>query len=203
MEDNRTIPWQQGTWTNHPSSIKEQDGSLTVEAQAQSDYWQKTYYGFERSSGHALLDVWPLDRAIEVGFLTGSFVEKYDQAGLMMYLDNQNWIKAGVEMNDGVPHIGAVVTKGHSDWSLFPVPDWAGRKITIRASYFEGAIIIRAKADEGAWQTIRVSEFPKQDNQTLQAGPFICSPERAGFTTTFVKWASCEKEDDLHAEIPK
>lgn len=44
------------------------------------------------------------------------FQTLYDQAGLMIYLDEKHWLKTGIEFNDGQPMISSVVTNKFSDW---------------------------------------------------------------------------------------
>ena len=100
--------------------------------------WEKTLYGFQRASGHALLAPWVEQSAVEVSFELRGFDGQYDQAGLMLWTSSSQWIKAGVEINDGVPSVGAVVTDEYSDWSLAPVPEWQGSTVTIRASRSNG-----------------------------------------------------------------
>ncbi len=117
------VPWSVGTWQNAPKAAREMGNHLVVEAAPGSDFWEKTLYGFQHGSGHALLAPWDDGAAIEVSFSLRGFTELYDQAGLMLWRGPRHWIKAGVELNDGVPHVGAVVTSELSDWSLAPVPD--------------------------------------------------------------------------------
>lgn len=191
---------QAGTWTTEPVASRMEGERLIVEAKEGSDFWEKTYYGFVHQSGHALLEPWEGNEAIEVSFDLNSFTELYDQAGLMLWHSSNQWIKAGVEVNDGVVHVGAVVTDTYSDWSLSPVPDWGGRIVTIRASYHNEAVVIRARTDEHAWRTIRVARFAYPENK--QAGPFLCSPKRAGFEVAFTKWRSTAPDEDLHTDPP-
>ncbi len=191
---------QAGTWTTEPVASRMEGERLIVEAKEGSDFWEKTFYGFVHQSGHALLEPWEGNEAIEVSFDLSSFTELYDQAGLMLWHGSNQWIKAGVEVNDGVVHVGAVVTNGYSDWSLSPVPEWGGRIVTIRASYHNEAVVIRARTDEHAWRTIRVARFAYPENK--QAGPFLCSPKRAGFEVAFTKWRSAAPDEDLHTDPP-
>ncbi len=104
------IPWDTGEWTTAPVSLEHEDGCLRVGAKHGSDYWEKTLYEFEHRDGHALLAPWEDNSAMEVTFKLSSFTELYDQAGLMLWHGPQQWIKAGVELNDGVPHVAVVVT---------------------------------------------------------------------------------------------
>lgn len=196
----KILPWSQGTWRAPPRSIQELDGQLVVEAAEGSDYWEKTLYGFQHASGHALLAEWEDRNAVEVSFSLHGFSELYDQAGLMLWHSDARWIKAGVEINDGVPHLGAVVTDGFSDWSLAPVPEWAGKVVTIRASRSNDAVILRASANGDPWRTLRVARFPHPEGKL--AGPFVCAPKRAGLKVTFTRWAHTDPDADLHSDPP-
>lgn len=193
------IPWSAGSWTNPPRSVHEDGSALVVEAAEGSDYWQKTVYGFDHGSGHGLVAPWDADRAVEVRFRLSGFTRLYDQAGLLLWHADTQWIKAGVEINDGVPHVGAVVTDGYSDWSLSPVPEWADREVTIRASRVNDGVVVRARAD-GPWRTIRVARFAHDTG--AQAGPFVCAPTRAGLVVAFTGWWSGDRDEGIHADPP-
>ena len=52
----------------------------------------------------------------------GDYRELYDQAGLMLRIDERNWIKAGVEFVAGRRMLSVVVTRDVSDWSTMPCP---------------------------------------------------------------------------------
>ncbi len=175
-------------------------GEFVVEAAQGSDFWEKTLYGFQRSSGHALLAAWEEGFGVEVSFALRGFDHLYDQAGLMLWTSADRWIKAGVELNDGVPSLGAVVTDGYSDWSLAPVPEWNGRVVTIRASRSQDAVVLRATAEGEAWRTIRVARFAP--NTVAKAGPFVCAPERAGLAVRFTRWALTDPDAELHWSPP-
>ena len=55
--------------------------------------------------------------------ITGNYVTTFDQMGLMLRIDHENWIKAGVEYVDGKQNVSAVVTHRTSDWSVVQLPD--------------------------------------------------------------------------------
>ena len=44
---------------------------------------------------------------------------RFDQCGVVMYLDSENWLKGSIEYeNDYFQHLGSVVTNnGYSDWA--------------------------------------------------------------------------------------
>ncbi|MEO8900629.1 MAG: DUF1349 domain-containing protein [Polyangiaceae bacterium] len=193
------IPWNKGIWRRPPQSSREEAECLVVEAMEGSDYWEKTFYGFQHSSGHALLAPWPDSHAVEVTFALRGFTALYDQAGLMLWHGDTSWIKAGVELNDGVLQVGAVVTNGLSDWSCAPVPEWVDGLVTIRASWLKDAVIIRVRANGEPWRLLRVAPFPYQRRQ---AGPFVCAPKRSGLNVMFTNWVHTDPDADLHDNPP-
>ncbi|OPH56861.1 hypothetical protein BC351_25925 [Paenibacillus ferrarius] len=192
--------WETGTWLNSPLSAKIEGSFLKVSPEIGKDFWKKTLYGFEHEDGPALLTDWNNNTAVEVSFQLGSFTELYDQAGILLYHSSGQWIKTGIEINDGIPQLSVVVTDGYSDWSLAPVPDWAGEEVTLRASIMKDAVIIRARTEHHGWRTVRVARFPYVSGN--QAGPYTCSPTRAGFEVIFTRWSFTEPDQDLHVDPP-
>ncbi|SFO24904.1 Protein of unknown function [Geodermatophilus obscurus] len=114
----------------------------------------------------------------------------------MLRADEQTWLKAGVEMTDGAAHVGAVVTLGRSDWSLAPVPEWAGRRVTVRASRAGDAVTVRARVDDEAFRLVRVASFPP--HPAVRAGPYCCAPTRSGLVVRFRRWAVGPADAALH-----
>ena len=189
------IDWDEARWLNLPAEIAPDGSDLLVTARQGSDFWRTTSYGFVRDSGHALLTDFPSGTGVEVTF-TPEFESLYDQAGLFVRLDESTWIKAGVEMSDGYPQLGAVVTDGASDWSLAPVPEWAGRRVTIRASRAGDAVTVRARVEDEPWRMIRLAPFPA--DVPASAGPFCCAPERAGLRVRFHDFTTGPADKGLH-----
>ncbi|HSO16400.1 MAG TPA: DUF1349 domain-containing protein [Arthrobacter sp.] len=188
------------SWTTAPVHSGTDGGTFQVEAADGSDFWQETYYGFGRDSGHALLV--PLGARGSAGSLEvtfrASFDQLYDQAGLMLRNSASSWIKAGVEISDGQPHVGAVVTHLRSDWSLSPVPEWADTDVTLRASWTGGAVTVRARNDGGPWRTLRLAPLPV--DSSTQAGLYVCAPEREGLRVSFSRAVFGGPDKDLHAQ---
>ncbi|WP_316758057.1 DUF1349 domain-containing protein [Streptomyces herbicida] len=191
----RKVAWSEGTWLNAPPDYREEGKDLVVATAGGSDFWRHTAYGFVRDDGHALLADLPDTAAVEVTF-TAEFLTRYDQAGLMVRVHDALWVKAGVELTDGAPHVGAVVTRRLSDWSLAPVPDWSGRPVTVRASRFGGALVIRARCDGGPWRLLRVAPWPA--GVASMAGPYCCSPGRSGLLVRFGGFFVGPADSGLH-----
>jgi len=183
-----------GTWLNPPVRTWQEGSDLLVEAREASDFWRVTSYGFVHDGGHALLRQFPDDGALEVTF-TLDYDRQFDQAGLFVRADEEHWVKAGVEVSDGVPQLGAVVTDERSDWSVAPVPQWRGRDVTVRASRAGDALTVRARVDAGPWQLVRVAPLPPGN---LLAGPFCCAPTRAGLVVRFRSAVPTSADASLH-----
>ncbi|HZA03350.1 MAG TPA: DUF1349 domain-containing protein [Propionibacteriaceae bacterium] len=189
------LPWAAGQWTHPPVAAAELDSDLVVTAAEGSDAWRLTSYGFIHDSEHALLAPFPADSAMEVEF-TADFSAQFDQAGIFVRVSAERWVKAGVEFADGSPSVGAVVTDGRSDWSLAPVPHWAGRRVLVRASRSGDALTVRAGPDGGPLQLVRV--LPFEPDLAASAGPFLCAPTRPGLSVAFHAWRGTEPDDGLH-----
>src|SRR5262245_65587217 len=98
------------TWLNEPASWSFENGTLSVFTDERTDFWRKTFYGFERDSGHAWLCPVSGDFTASA-VVVGKYEHLYDQAGLMLRLDERNWIKTGIEFTDGLMHFSVVVTR--------------------------------------------------------------------------------------------
>jgi regulation of enolase protein 1 (concanavalin A-like superfamily) len=127
----RLVDWSRGTWRNPPAAAVRAGDDLLVTAASGSDAWRHTSYGFVHDSAHALLTPMTVDSAMEVEFLQ-DLTAQFDQAGIWLHLSPTHWVKAGVELSDGLAQVGAVVTHDRSDWSVAPVPEWTGRRVTVR-----------------------------------------------------------------------
>ncbi len=197
-ETTTSIPWDEGVWVHPPAQVLERgDGSLLVEAREGSDAWVNTYYGFVHDNAHALLVPAAVPTAYEVTFRV-DYDQLYDQAGLLLSVDAGSWVKSGVEISDGVPQVGAVVTGPQgSDWSAAPVPGWAGRDVTIRASLDREAVVLRARADQEPWQFLRLAPLPPGP---LRIGPYLCAPQRSGLSVAFSRFARGDQDPQLHLE---
>ena len=98
-------------WRNEPAEWKLSPDGLAVVTDHATDFWSKTHYGFTRHSGHLF------GYTTTGGFtaslrVRGRYESLYDQAGLMVLIDDENWIKAGVEISDGEAMLSSVLTVG-------------------------------------------------------------------------------------------
>jgi hypothetical protein len=192
--NSRSLSWTSGTWSRDPVSLENNEGHLLVKAVEGSDWWRNTSYNFVHDDGHALLSSFDDGTAMEVTFRL-NYTQNFDQCGIFVYADEENWTKAAVEQSDGTPQLGAVVTINNSDWSTAPVPEWFGKLVTIRASRQGNALTIRAKSD-GHFQMVRVA--PLNENLSWQAGPYLCAPTGPDLVGEFTSWTIGDADSSLH-----
>ncbi|WP_431932763.1 DUF1349 domain-containing protein [Micromonospora sp. RP3T] len=189
--------WSGGTWLNPPERAEAVDGGLLVEPRGGSDFWRRTSYGFVHDDGSALLAPFAGGTAVEVSFRL-DYAAQFDQAGVLVRVDERRWTKAGVEVSDGVPQVGAVVTDEFSDWSVAPVPEWSGREVTVRVSRAGDALTVRARVDGEPWRLVRVA--PLDPAASATAGPYCCSPSHGGLLVRFTGWRRGPADEALHPE---
>jgi len=172
---------QDGVWLNEPARWTAQDDSLELVTDKATDFWQKTHYGFCRDSGHFL--GFPTAEAFTAELrVRANFQELYDQAGIMVRLDAEHWIKAGIEFSDGRAMLSSVLTSGQSDWATAPYErDASDFRMRITVAY--GVVRLQTSADGKTWPLVRLAPFPKA--QSYLVGPMACTPEREGLSARF------------------
>lgn len=168
-------------WLNAPPIWRDEDGVLSVETGERTDFWRETHYGFIRDTGHFRYREASSDFTASLEF-RGDYTALYDQAGMMLRIDERNWIKAGIEFVGGQKMLSVVVTRDFSDWSTMPLPveaDW----LALRCSRQGSAIHIEWAGETSAFSLLRLAYLPPGD--PILVGPMCCSPERGGFSAQF------------------
>ena len=191
----QTMALDVAKWLNRPATWSVEAGALTVVTDAKTDFWRETYYGYARDTGHALLVEQPSSFTAEIR-VQGDYETLYDQAGLMVRIDDRRWVKTGVELTDGKLVLSTVVTDGRSDWS---VTDFAGdlRDIRLRATVDRASLRVQASVDGVRWPLLRLAPLPPADR--YQVGPMAATPERAGFKALFSEFrCGPASRKDLH-----
>ncbi|KPH06315.1 DUF1349 domain-containing protein (plasmid) [Rhizobium acidisoli] len=179
------IDFNGGKWLNEPANWRVDDTALTLTTGEKTDFWRETYYGFTRDSGHFLAFPTPESFTAQIR-IQGEFRTLYDQAGLMVRLDENRWMKTGVEFTDGEAFLSTVVTDGQSDWSVSH-PFKELEDFHIRVTLASGALRIQASRDGSFWPLLRLAPFPIADG--YEVGPTACTPERSGLTVRFSEFS--------------
>lgn len=186
-------------WLNEPPRWQEDGDRLTFETARETDFWSRTFYGFTHDSGHFRAHDAHGDFTASVSCAL-SPATLYDQAGLMAYVDEANWLKAGIEFTDGVDHFSVVLTRdGQSDWSMTPLPDRGDQPIAIRLTRHAEALRVQYKVD-GHWQMARLGFLDMPTDRLV--GPMACSPLGQGLRVTFTDFALGPPiSRDLHEDV--
>lgn len=171
------------TWLNEPPRWSITGPRLSVTTAARGDFWRNTFYGYIRDDGHFFARPVSDDFTAEVS-ISGKYEVLYDQAGLMLRVDERNWLKTGVEHTDGAMHFSVVITRDDfSDWSVLPVGISCRSGFRVRLTRHGEALRVQYREPGGHWRLARLGYLPMPD--TVQVGVTCCTPERAGFEVEF------------------
>jgi len=167
-------------WFREPPSWKHEGDTITVTSAPGSDFWRKTHYGFIRDNGHFYHQPRTGDFTVEVK-ITGEYRDLYDQAGVMVRLDETTWMKCGIEFVHGAQFASAVVTRDYSDWSVVPLPQNLP-SLWLRVKRSGSTIEVLYSLNGENYAMLRMTHLT---DEPVQAGIMTASPDGAGFTATF------------------
>jgi len=145
-----------------------------------TDFWQKTHYGFERDNGHCLFT--KLDKDfIFFSQLEFNFKGLFDQCGVMVRINQNNWIKASIEYEDEkISKLGSVVTNlGYSDWAMTTISSNI-KTMWYKVKRNEKDFQIENSLDGEHWSLMRITHL-HMDFKTIEIGIYACSPEESSF----------------------
>jgi regulation of enolase protein 1 (concanavalin A-like superfamily) len=173
--------FEQCRWLNEPFEWSVGADQLLVVTNHGTDFWRETHYGFTRDNGHFF------GRETEGAFtatlrIRARYEKLYDQAGIMVRLDQETWIKGGIELSDGEALLGSVLTLGRSDWATGPFRGNAS-DFWIKVTVNRGVLRLQASVDGLRWPLVRLCPFPPAGRYLV--GPMCCTPERAGLKVVF------------------
>jgi regulation of enolase protein 1 (concanavalin A-like superfamily) len=169
------------SWVNAPSLWCLEGENLHVVTDAKTDFWRQTYYSFTRDTGHFFARRVVGDFTAQLR-VRARYEELYDQAGMMIRIDESNWIKAGIEMSDGQALLSSVITIQQSDWAAGTYGGDA-TDFWIRSTVKDGVLRVQVSADGRTWPLLRLAPFPGAG--AYHVGPMCCTPERSGLEVNF------------------
>ena len=114
---------------------------------------------------------------------------RFDQCGVVMYLDSENWLKASIEYeNERFSHLGSVVTNnGYSDWAATEI-DAGVKAMWYRLSRREDDYRIECSLDGVTFKQMRVCHLCRGAGR-VRFGVYACSPEESSFKAIFTHMA--------------
>ncbi|MBI4921116.1 MAG: DUF1349 domain-containing protein [Devosia nanyangense] len=169
-------------WINPPSRYERVGDTLSVMTGKETDFWNNTFYGFKHGNGHFLATPVSGDFSLTVSF-SAPYNTLYDQAGAMLRVDENNWLKCGVEFTDGRKNFSVVVTRDdQSDWSVMPIEGAVEAPVTLRLTRHAEALRVEIE-DGDAFRLVRLAYLRMPE--TVEAGPMCCSPVGDGLRVMF------------------
>jgi uncharacterized protein len=171
----------QMSWMNEPASAKINGTEITVRSRAKTDFWQKTFDGYVADSGH-FFHLPASGNFTFTSLINGKYATQYDQAGLMVRIDAENWMRCGTEFIDGKRYASVVFTRTYSDGST--LPDLSETEpIWWRVVRKNDSIETFCSLDGTKFMSVRMGYFPTQ--RTVEVGLMCAAPSGQGFDASF------------------
>ncbi len=168
-------------WFNEPEQYEIKNGTLTMNVPALCDYWRIAHYGFTVDDGPFLYGMYGGEFEAKVK-VSGDYKVRFDQAGMMIRIDKDNYMKCGIEYVDGKYNISTVVTHNTSDWSLIQL-DKPVDYIWLKAVRRKDAIEVYYSFDDKEYTMMRTLWM--QQNTPVMVGMMAACPDGNGFRAKF------------------
>lgn len=181
MQDSGSPLLKRMQWLNAPVSALISGERLTVRSSPKTDFWRKTFYGYVTDNGHFFHLPVSGDFTLEAR-VDGKYAALYDQAGLMVRINADNWVKCGTEFFDNARHASVVFTREFSDWSTMNDQAASG-PVWWRAVRREDSLETLCSADGKNFTSVRMGYLAPA--ATAEVGVMCAAPEGAGFECIF------------------
>lgn len=185
-------------WTREPKEYTVEDGRIVIITEPGTDLWQRTYYGFQNDNAPVL--------QMETEEKYFSFVVKtefeskhrFDQCGVAMYLDSENWLKASIEYENGeYQRLGSVATNhGYSDWATTDISA-SVKSMWYRFSRRESDYCLECSEDGVNFKQMRICHMFEGAGKIV-FGIYACSPENSSFKAVFTNMEITECKWEAH-----
>ncbi len=185
-------------WIRAPKNYKISKDKIEILTEPQTDLWQRTYYGFRNDNAPVLqlvTDEKYFSFTVKASY---DYKRRFDQCGVVVYLDGENWLKASVEYENGtMQRLGSVVTNhGYSDWATVDV-DAAVNTVWYRLSRREYDYCIECSYDGVNFKQMRICHLSEGGGE-IRFGIYACSPEQSSFKAVFTEMELTECKWPAH-----
>ena len=173
-------------WTREPLGYNISGDTITITTAPHTDLWQRTYYHF-RNDNAPVFQIQTKERffsfVVKTDFTQSH--QRFDQCGVVMYLDSENWLKGSVEYeNEEFQHLGSVATNnGYSDWATTAIPADV-KTMWYRFSRREDDFCIECSTNGMDFSQMRICHMYGGADE-IRFGIYACSPEESSFTAVF------------------
>jgi len=186
-------------WINEPRKYDIEGDRVSITTVPGSDFWQRTYYGFQNDNAHGLLfktDEKYFSFTVKTEFTSSH--HRFDQCGVLIYQNSDNWLKASIEYeNEEYARLGSVVTNnGYSDWATTDISADI-KTMYYRLSRRESDFCIESSEDGVNFKQMRIAHlFAGADD--IDMGIYACSPEDSSFEAIFTEMHMGECKWEAH-----
>lgn len=173
-------------WTREPAGCVITPERLEIVTRPHTDLWQRTYYHFCNDNAPVLqMETEEKFFSFTVKTDFAGSCRRFDQCGVVVYLDSENWLKGSIEYeNQEYQHLGSVVTNGGwSDWATTEIPA-SVKSMWYRLSRREDDFCLECSEDGSRFRQMRVCHLHKAGG-VVRFGVYACSPEDSSFTAVF------------------
>ena len=172
-------------WTRLPASSSIEEDRIEIVTAPHTDLWQRTYYHFRNDNAPVLqmkTEEQYFSFVVKTEFASQ---HRFDQCGVVVYLDSDNWLKASIEYEtEEFQHLGSVVTNhGFSDWATTEIPG-SIKEMWYRLSRRADDFRIECSTDGIRFRQMRVCHMHKAVAE-ISFGIYACSPEDSSFKAVF------------------
>lgn len=185
-------------WTRTPKEYTIADDKITITTSPCTDLWQRTYYGFQNDNAPVLqmeTDAPYFSFTVKTSFNTK---HRFDQCGVVMYLDSENWLKASIEYeNEEYQRLGSVATNhGYSDWATTDISA-SVKSMWYRFSRRESDYCLECSEDGIHFRQMRICHMFEGAGK-IAFGIYACSPENSSFEACFTDMEITECKWEAH-----
>jgi regulation of enolase protein 1 (concanavalin A-like superfamily) len=168
-------------WFNEPSRWSERDGTIIIRADARTDFWRITDYGYVRDNGHIYGEAITTDFDLTVR-VDADYADQYDQAGVAIRVDESHWLKTGVERYEGKLRFSTVITVDHSNWVIADLPE-RFRTLNLHLTRRNDVVHIGYSVDDATPEMASVVYL--EPGASAFVGLLCAAPEGEGFEARF------------------
>ncbi|MCP1223205.1 DUF1349 domain-containing protein [Sebaldella sp. S0638] len=178
---------ESGFWINEPKKFTVSNEKIIIITEEKTDFWQRTHYGFRNDNAPAFL--FSTDKETFSFVVKSAFDSKelYDQCGLIIYQNSDNWFKASIEYENGIyQRLGSVVTNnGYSDWATTDI-DADINEMYYRLSRKGKDFCLENSIDGVSFKQMRIFHLFEAENE-VNIGIYACSPSNSSFEAVFTE----------------
>jgi regulation of enolase protein 1 (concanavalin A-like superfamily) len=187
------------SWINKPRDFFIGDDFVKIKTDPNTDFWQRTYYGFRNDNGHILAfntSEQEFSYSVSTSFIPAKL---FDQCGVVIYLDQDNWFKASIEFhNESFSRLGSVVTNfGYSDWATKDIKTGKRIKKYYRLNRRNNDFLIEESNDGKSFLQMRIFHMHNIKKE-IRIGVYACSPLKSTIQAEFMDFQFGQCVWELH-----